>query len=116
MTSGAPEGWDARLERVLGAYRAPMRKARARTEEKRASVRLAFEGRIAADTNLVVFGSVAREGMTPRREAIVLNERLEHALRTSGGAALAMSHVRPESRIRPRPLCPKGDPNVRHSL
>jgi predicted nucleotidyltransferase len=64
ITSGDPEGWVARLERELGANWTAMRKARTTTEEKRASLRLAFEGRIAADTSLVVFGSVAREEMT----------------------------------------------------
>ena len=97
MTSGAPEGWVARPERELGANRAAMRKARTTAEEKRASLRLAFEGRIAADTNLVVLGSVAREAMTAGREAVVLNERLEHALRTSGDAA--PSHLAPKPGI-----------------
>jgi|SRR5579862_845503 len=41
-----------------------IRKARLTTREKRNSLWSAFEGKIAADTSLVVFGSVAREEMT----------------------------------------------------
>jgi predicted nucleotidyltransferase len=54
----------ARLERELGANWTAMRKARVTTEERRASLRRAFEGKIAADTSLVLFGSIAREEMT----------------------------------------------------
>jgi len=38
------EGWVARLERELGANWTAIRKAQITTEEKRASLRLAFEG------------------------------------------------------------------------
>jgi predicted nucleotidyltransferase len=39
------------------------------TEEKRESLRRAFEGKIAPDTSLVVFGSIAREEMTSVSDA-----------------------------------------------
>lgn len=61
---GTPERWVDRLERQLGANWAAIRKARATTEQKRAILGAAFEERIAPDTSLVVFGSIAREEMT----------------------------------------------------
>ena len=69
MASGSAEGWVARLERELGANWTAMRKARITTEEKRTSLRRAFEGKIAADTSLVVFGSIAREETTSVSDA-----------------------------------------------
>src|SRR5215475_14480587 len=58
------ERWVDRLERELRANWAAIRKARNTTELKRAMLRKAFEGKIAPDTSLVVFGSIAREEMT----------------------------------------------------
>ena len=56
--------WIDRLEQQLGANWTAIRKARRETEQKRATLKDAFEGKIASDTNLVVFGSIAREEMT----------------------------------------------------
>jgi len=56
ISSGATQGWVARLERELDANWAAMRKARITSEEKRESLRRAFEGKIAADTSLVDSG------------------------------------------------------------
>jgi hypothetical protein len=58
------EPWVDRLERELRANWAAIRKARYTTEQKRAVLRNAFQGKIAPDTSLVVFGSIAREEMT----------------------------------------------------
>lgn len=58
------ERWVDRLERELGANWTGIRKARHTTEQKRDMLRNAFQGKIAPDTSLVVFGSVAREEMT----------------------------------------------------
>jgi predicted nucleotidyltransferase len=68
-SNGASEGWVARIERELGANWTAMRKARITSDEKRESLRRAFEGKIAADTSLVVFGSIAREEMTSVSDA-----------------------------------------------
>ncbi len=65
----APKGWVARLERELGADWTAIRKARATTEERRATLRRAFDGKIAADTGLVMFGSIARGEMTSVSDA-----------------------------------------------
>jgi predicted nucleotidyltransferase len=56
--------WVDSLEREMGATWPAIRKARTTTEEKRSILRAAFEGRIATDTSLVVFGSIAREEFT----------------------------------------------------
>jgi predicted nucleotidyltransferase len=69
ISGGAAAGWVARLERELGADWTAIRKARVTTEERRASLRRAFEGKIAADTSLVAFGSIAREEMTSDSDA-----------------------------------------------
>jgi predicted nucleotidyltransferase len=69
MASPHAEGWMDRLERELGANWTALRKARTTTEEKRASLLRAFEGKIAADTSLVVFGSIAREETTSVSDA-----------------------------------------------
>ena len=53
-----------RLEGELRANWVAIRRARNTTEQKRALLRKAFEGKIAPDTSLVVFGSIAREEMT----------------------------------------------------
>jgi len=60
-----PDGrWVDSLEREMGATWPAIRKARTTTEEKRSILRAAFKGKIAADTSLVVFGSIAREEFT----------------------------------------------------
>ncbi|MGO4883564.1 MAG: DUF294 nucleotidyltransferase-like domain-containing protein [Bryobacteraceae bacterium] len=69
MISPSAEGWVARLERELGANWTAIRKARITTGARRAGPRSAFEGKIAADTSLVVFGSIAREEMTSVSDA-----------------------------------------------
>jgi hypothetical protein len=58
------ERWVDRLERELGATWTAIRRARTTTEDKRKSLQHAFEEKIAPDTSLVVFGSIAREEMT----------------------------------------------------
>ncbi|MEX2261785.1 MAG: DUF294 nucleotidyltransferase-like domain-containing protein [Bryobacteraceae bacterium] len=56
------------LEKRLNANWAAIRKARVDTNLNRARLRKAFYGRIAPDTSLVVFGSIAREEMTSRSD------------------------------------------------
>jgi predicted nucleotidyltransferase len=64
-----PERWVDRLEHELGADWAAIRKARLTTEQKRATLFTAFEEKIAPDTSLVVFGSIAREEMTSNSDS-----------------------------------------------
>jgi len=58
------ECWVDRLERQLGANWAAIHGARRKTDQSRALLSQAFEGKVAPDTSLVVFGSIARNEMT----------------------------------------------------
>jgi predicted nucleotidyltransferase len=57
------------LEERLGVYWEHIRTARETTAERRATLSRAFEGRVAVDTSVALFGSIAREEMTSGSDA-----------------------------------------------
>ena len=59
-----PQTWVSRLEHDLGTDWGALRKARGTTNTNRDALQRAFQGDIAPDTTLVLFGSIAREEMT----------------------------------------------------
>lgn len=69
METGTAETAIEQLERRLGADWKSIRRARARTRERRQALNTAFERWIAPDTSVVLFGSVAREEMTSDSDA-----------------------------------------------
>jgi hypothetical protein len=59
LGKNSAERWVDRLERELGATWTAIRKARTTTNQRCVNLRLAFEEKIAPDTSLVLFGSIA---------------------------------------------------------
>jgi predicted nucleotidyltransferase len=58
-----------KLERSLGQEWSGIRKARQTTADKRALLDRVFQGKVARDTSVVLFGSIARDEMTSGSDA-----------------------------------------------
>jgi len=57
------------LEQKLGSSWPAIRKAKGTTQSRRETLEAAFRGRVASDTTVVLFGSIAREEMTSGSDA-----------------------------------------------
>jgi predicted nucleotidyltransferase len=85
------------LERALKAEWLNIRKSREATSQNRAKLVRAFEGLVAPDTSLVLFGSVARQQMTSGSDAdwiLLIDGQAfpEHADQKNDAARLLKDH------------------------